>query len=179
MHLTNHVSVASIVSVSGAPMSASTEEFSASVGTFILSWAELELWVDLIVLKISHLVTKPSGNLKHQWSEKFQFVNKHSHLIQDQVLSNKLRQQMLKANKLVDDRHDFIHAAAVERIIRKNSLNVTFARLLQPNKKDRRLPRQVSAEDIDNLTNKIQQVVDELVEIASSLSSSSGAAQSQ
>jgi hypothetical protein len=89
------------------PGLAAYDEFYAAIGRFVLTWAHLEICLDLLLLKI---VKTPDrrAKLPHQLADKMSLIrseiNKLTH--DRQIATTEVLDEI---SKYADTRHDFVH----------------------------------------------------------------------
>jgi hypothetical protein len=144
------------------------DEFYAAVGRFALTWAHLEICLDLLLLQ----TRMNDGNLHKSKRLPYQLRAKIKKLrSQIQTLSGPQQAAITKLLDeictLADTRDDFIHGGIIDFYAEEGVLAVTLARLLQPSSGDqRRKPRKVSAPDIIEVSDRIWELAGRLLDCA-------------
>jgi hypothetical protein len=134
------------------------QAFHAAVGRFIVAWADLEHGLDFLVLISARAPGRLSGKVPHQLSGKISFIRERVDVIAH------LQEHKTEVIALLDDvqglgqtRHDFVHGAAIQHFSRMSS-NVTFTRLLQPPKQERRPDTMVSIAEIVKTADRVHEL---------------------
>ena len=147
------------------------QAFHAAVGQFIVAWADLEHGLDFLVLLSARTSGERSGKVPHQLSGKIFFIRKRVHAIPH------LREHEEGLTALLDEvqglgqtRHDFVHGAAIQRFGRKLS-NVTFTRLLQPPKQERRPESMVSIAEIVQAADRVHELGNQIWDLLEGMAS--------
>jgi hypothetical protein len=109
------------------------EEFYAAIGRFVLTWADLEICLDLVLLnaRSRHEATQRQSKLPHQFAEKIPLIRSETKELvsaQKAAISDLLDEIWSYA----DTRHDFVHGAIIGHYIEQSVITATLARLLQP-----------------------------------------------
>ena len=118
----------------------------AAVGRFVLTWADVETYLDLLVLKLRQPTVR---RLSHQLSEKIEFVRTAIQSESAAPCAKDTRSLIDEIERLAETRHDYIHGSRIGHSIEQSVLSVTLGRLLQPPKKPRRKPVHVTAPEIE------------------------------
>jgi hypothetical protein len=134
-----------------------------AVGRFVLTWAEMEGYLDLLILVLWRN-PRPPGEIPHALSEKIKFVKKLAPTYAG--VAPELDTILIQIANHALKRHDYIHGAAVSHTIDERRLTVTFARLLQPPKKPRRKPVKTTIEEIDQLSDDVYELAGRLLDAA-------------
>jgi hypothetical protein len=138
--------------------------FYAAIGRFVLTWAEVETYLDLLVLKLHH----PSDDVSHQLSAKIKFVRKTLRSESVPASANILR-VISEIEQLADTRHDYVHGARIKLSFERSVLSITLGRLLQPRSQSRRRPVQVTAAEIEKVSDRLYELGGELLDVLESL----------
>jgi hypothetical protein len=143
------------------------DEFYAAVGRFALTWAHLEICLDLVLLKTrrNEANRHKSKRLPYQLRAKITKLRSQIHTISgpQQVAITELLNEICT---LADTRDDLIHGGIIDFYAEQGVLAVTLARLLQPSGGDRRKPRKVSAPDIIEISDRIWELAGRLLDCA-------------
>lgn len=132
------------------------ETYYAALGRFVTVWAEVELFLDLLVV----ILAKP--HLPHQLSGKLSIIRKK--LKDSQSPHSKTILALLdEIEALAETRHDYVHGSIVAQIATRSELMVTLARLLQPRTKPRRKPAKITAAQIHSTANRLHDIGGELL----------------
>jgi hypothetical protein len=130
----------------------------AAVGRLVLKWAEAEMYLDLLALKLRD----PSDKPDYQLSNKIKLIRK--------ALRCKTIPQSGNIMKLLDEierlapmRHDYAHGAMLNFTLQNSALSVTLGRLLQPRFKPRRPTIRVTAAEIEKISDQIDAVADQML----------------
>lgn len=148
------------------------KEFEATIGRFVLAWADMELGLDLLALSV-RLIAAPAERkqkLPSQLSTKIEFIRKetrkHSSLGARQAVIDCLLNEI---EALSETRHDFVHGAVIDHYLSRSEITVTMARLLQPNKGPRRAPVKVTNDEIEKTSNRIHTLSESLLDLVEAL----------
>jgi hypothetical protein len=134
------------------------EAYYVALGRFVTVWAEVELFVDLLVV----ILAKPA--LPHQLSVKVSTIRKK--LNGSQLRNAKAIMALLdEIEALSDTRHDYIHGSIIGHALTRTELTVTLARLLQPRKRPRRKPAKITVAQINSTANRLHQIGGELLDL--------------
>jgi hypothetical protein len=140
------------------------EEFYAAIGRFVLSWAGLEICLDLLLLKI---VKTPErrAKLPHQLGDKIVLIRSEiKRLTHAQQIA--ITEVIDEIASYADTRHDFVHGGYFDHLIEQGVITVTLARLLQPSRRPRRKPVKVTPPEIEVISDRILHLGDRLLDLA-------------
>ena len=140
------------------------EEFYAAIGRFVLTWAHLEICLDLLVLKI---VKTPErrAKLPHQLGDKIALIRSEiKGLTTDQQIS--ITEVLDEISSYADTRHDFVHGGMIVDLIEQGVITVTLGRLLQPSRRPRRKPVKVTPPEIKVISDRIWELAGRLLDLA-------------
>jgi hypothetical protein len=133
-------------------------EFHAALGRFVLAWTDLEFGLDTLVVETWRLCTPESRPKKfdHQLDKKLKFVRQRVKTT-DALKPREPQITLLldEIDALVATRHDYVHNAALQHRIGKESITVWMGRWLQPENKPRRDPVTVTTKQMDETADKI------------------------
>jgi hypothetical protein len=142
------------------------DEFYAAIGRFVLTWAEVEFGLDLLVI-IVRQHSASDTRLPHQLSAKIDFIRSQTKTIPC------LNDYRLAINEIIDEiailsdtRHDYVHGTALEHAIERSALVVSMGRLLQPPKKERRKSIRVTALLIKHTSDRLHAIGGQLLDLA-------------
>jgi len=145
-------------------------EFHAAIGRFVLTWAEVEFGLDLLVI-IMHRLSRRSGSTpSHELSAKINLIRSKTNALP--CLSDyrpAINGLINEIKSLSDTRHDYVHGAAVQHAIERSTLVVTMGRLLQPPKKPRRKPIRVTASLVTQTSDRLRAIGDQLLDLAETI----------
>jgi hypothetical protein len=134
------------------------EAYYAAIGRFVTVWAEVGLFLDLLVV----ILAKP--DLPHQLSGKLSIIRKK--LNRSQSAHAKAILALLdEIEALADTRHDYIHGSVIGQIDTRSELTVTLARLLQPRNRPRRKPAKITAAQIHSTADRLHEIGGELLDL--------------
>lgn len=134
------------------------ETYYASLGRFVTVWAQVELFVDLLVV----ILAKP--DLPHQLSRKLSIIRKKLKSSQSPHASA-IIQLLEEIETLSDTRHDYVHGSIIGQVATRSELTVTLARLLQPRSRPRRTPARITAAQIDRTAGRLHEIGEELLDL--------------
>jgi len=140
------------------------DAFYAAIGRFVLTWAEVEVYLDLLVLKLRD----PTEDVSHQLSAKIQFIRKTLRSKSTSGAMNILR-LISEIEKLSDTRHDYVQGARIKLSFERSELSVTLGRLLQPRSQLRKNPVRVTATEIEKVTDQLDALGGELLDALETL----------
>jgi hypothetical protein len=140
------------------------DAFHAAIGRFALTWAEVETYLDLLVLKLR----KPPKGVSHQLSAKIKFVRDALKDESAPFAKTALR-VIAEIEKLADTRHDYIHGGRIGHSVERHTLSMTLGRLLQPRWQDHRPPVRVTAADVEKVTDRLYEIGGELLDLLETL----------
>jgi hypothetical protein len=144
------------------------EALHASLGRFLLAWADLEVGVDLLVLSLRQAMSSEQrkARLPHQLAAKIAFLRDRVEvLVEPPKRQNAIKDLLLEVERLAVTRHDFVHGAAIDRRVGKVSATVTVARLLQPDGRPRRPPIRVTTAQINETADRVYALGDRLFDV--------------
>jgi hypothetical protein len=146
------------------------DQFHASIGRFVLSWAEVELDLDLLVLVVCRLSLRSDIDPRHELSEKIKFLRSEGAANPRLIVYRSIIERVIEEICLLSDtRHDYVHGAAFKFAIERQILNVTMWRLLQPSKKARRSPVKVTASIVDKTADRLDVIGGKLLDLAEAI----------
>ncbi len=134
------------------------ETYYAALGRFVTLWAEVELFVDLLVV----ILAKP--DLPHQLSGKLSIIRKKLKCSQSPQASA-IKHLLDEVERLSDTRHDYIHGSIIGQVATRSELTVTLARLLQPRSRARRKPAKITAAQIHRTGDLLHEIGRELLDL--------------
>lgn len=135
-----------------------------AVGRFVLTWADIEMYLDLLVLKLR----KSQKNIPHQLAPKIKFARRHLEPLNTSIAQQALR-LLKEIEELAETRHDYIHGARIGHAVRNSKLSVTLGRMLQPKSRPRRMPIKVTAAEIEKTTDRLYAIGGELLDVLDGL----------
>jgi hypothetical protein len=139
--------------------------FYAAIGRFVLTWAEVETFLDLLVI----VLRGSSQSLPHQLSGKLRFVRV---ALQSETAAPYARDVLPLIDEieaLADTRHDYVHGSIIAHAIEQSALTVTMGRLLQPPSKPRRKPVAVTMVQITRTADRLHEIGDQLLDLVDRL----------
>jgi hypothetical protein len=139
-------------------------EFHAAIGRFVLTWGEVETYLDLLVLKLR----KPSKEVSHQLSAKIKFV-RDALKGESAPYAKTTLALIAEIEKLADTRHDYVHGSRIRHSVERHTLSMTLGRLLQPRWQKRRMPVRVTAADVEKVTDRLYEIAGELLDLLEAL----------
>ncbi len=145
--------------------------FQRAIGRFVLSWADLELRLDLLALTI-RLIESPdqrASALPHQLKDKLRYVRGKVEALEAlQEHRTGIIEILDQIKDLSDTRHDFVHGAAIEYHT-GSSTTVTLARLLQPSIGPRRKPTKVTVGQVNATSDRVRSLGGNLLDFAETI----------
>ena len=146
---------------------AAQAEFYAAIGRFVLSWAGLEICLDLLLLTI---VKTPERQVKlpHQLGEKIALIRSEIKSLPD-AQQIAITDVIDEIGSYTDTRHDFVHGGSMNHFIEQGLITVTLARLLQPPRRPRRKTRKVTPPEINVISDRIHHLGDRLLDLTETL----------
>ena len=146
------------------------DKFHASIGRFVLTWAEVELDLDLLVLIVRRLSLRSDIEPRHELSEKIKFIRSEG---ATNPLLSPFRSIIERATNeirlLSDTRHDYVHGAAFKYAIEREILDAAMWKLLQPSKKPNRPPVKVTASLVDKTADRLDVIGGKLLDLAEAI----------
>jgi hypothetical protein len=130
-----------------------------ALGRFILTWAEVELYLDLLVL----VLRDGEKTLPHTLGSKIKFARKNLQPLKSSHAKVSLR-LIGEIEQLANTRHDYIHGARIGFVLSRSELSVTLGRFLQPPSLPRRTPIKVTAANIEETSNRLYAIGGELLD---------------
>jgi hypothetical protein len=148
----------------------SLEEFYAAIGRFVLTWADLEVFLDLVLLKtrLRREASQRKSILPHQFADKIALIRsetKELGIANHAAISNLLDE----ISRYADTRHDFVHGSIIAHYIDQGIMTATLGRLLQPPRRPRRKPVKVTVPEITEISDRIHGFGDRLLDIVKTL----------
>jgi hypothetical protein len=150
---------------------AKIKAFHEAIGRFVLSWADLEVGLDLLVLttrlmqETSHRETPP-----HELRQKIKFVRcKANELESLNAQRSTIIKILAEIDSLAETRHDFVHGAVIGSYVERSTISVTLARLLQPRKHQRRKPIKITTAEINEKSNLVRAISDRLLDVVEAI----------
>jgi hypothetical protein len=134
------------------------EIYYAALGRFVTVWAQVELFVDLLVV----ILAKP--DLPHQLSGKLSIIRKKLKGSQSPHAST-IMHLLDEIETLSDTRHDYVHGSIIGQVSARSELTVTLARLLQPRNRPRRKPAKITAAQIHHTADRLHEIGRELLDL--------------
>lgn len=131
-----------------------------AIGRFVLTWSEVETYLDLLVLKLRKSETK----LPHLLADKIKFARKLLEPPNTSAARNVLS-LLQEIEEFSNARHDYIHGARIGHSFRSSKLSVTLGRLLQPQWRQRRKPTKVTAAEIEEMTDRLYDLGGKLLDL--------------
>ncbi len=144
-----------------------TDAFYLALGRFVLSWSELEMGLDVLVL-IARGLTGRRDSVPHQLSGKLRFIEQRLSAFSD-AHRDALTPLLTEIDGLTATRHDFVHGATFGFEPDRKGLVMTLWRLLQP-RGQRREPIKVTARQVEKVADRVREITDELLDLAASAS---------
>jgi hypothetical protein len=140
------------------------EAFHAAIGRFMLTWASVEVGLDLLVIILSR---KSTERLKppHQLNEKLKLIRRETRALAATYRVEIVR-LLVEIDALSATRHDYVHGAVIGQAIERSILTITMARLLQPPKPPRRKPVKITAAQIVDTSNRLHEIGGRLLDLA-------------
>jgi hypothetical protein len=138
------------------------ETYYAALGRFVTVWAEVELFLDLLVV----ILAKP--DLPYQLSGKLSIIRKKLNVLQSSYVKA-IFVLLDEIEALADTRHDYVHGSIIGQIATRSELTVTLARLLQPRNRPRRKPAKITAAQIHGTTNRLHEIGGQLVDLVEAI----------
>jgi hypothetical protein len=142
------------------------DDFQASIGRFVLTWAEVELDLDLLLLVVRRLSLRLENEPRHELSEKMKFLRSEGatnpRLI---AYRSTIERAIDEIQRLSGTRHDYVRLAAFEYAIRRQILNVTMWRLLQGSNK----PLKVTTTLVDKTAHQLDVIGGKLLDLAEAI----------
>src|SRR5690348_11773432 len=89
------------------------EEFYAAIGKFVLTWASVELSLDLLVI-VMRAQSSDSSAVRHELSEKIKFIRSAAALRSLSAQRPAIYKLIDEIGNLSETRHDYVHGSAVE-----------------------------------------------------------------
>ncbi|WP_156164689.1 hypothetical protein [Bradyrhizobium sp. LTSP885] len=126
----------------------------------------METGLDLLALSSTAANSSARQKTPHQLGEKTKFVRQHLLPRLSGEHSAKLRSILERIDQLSVQRHDVIHGAGIGEEMNGKAMVMTFASLLQPKGRPRRLPMTVTADHLDKLTADIFDLWGDLLDFA-------------
>jgi hypothetical protein len=155
--------------MSNKPTEKKIDEFYASIGRFVLTWAEVELALDLLVLIVRRLSLRSHIEPRHELSERIKFLRSEGATNSRLSAYRSIIERVIdEIQRLSDTRHDYVHGAAFNNAIEKQILDVTIWRLLQPST-PRRSPIKVSASLVKKTTDQLDVIGGKLLDLAEAI----------
>ncbi len=145
--------------------------FYAAIGRFVLSWADLEIGLDLLVLIMRSMEEDHHDKkLPHNLEPKIAFVRCRA----DKLKSlNAQRSDIIKIldeiASLADTRHAFVHGAVIKSYVERSAISATITRLLQPKNRPRRKPVKVTTAEINKISNSVRALSERLLDMAEAI----------
>jgi hypothetical protein len=139
--------------------------FHASIGRFVLTLAEVELGMDLLLIIVRSDI-KP----RHELSEKIRFLRSEG--ATNPILSayrSIIERVIDEIESLSNTRHDYVHGASFKYAIEKQILNIATWGLLQPSKAPRRSPIKVTASLVDKTADQLEVIGGKLLDLAEAI----------
>lgn len=137
----------------------------AAIGRFVLTWADVETYLDLLVLKLR---TGLQDEMPHQLARKIKFARKRLQSLHIPAAGVGLH-LLEEIEQLADTRHDYIHGARIGHSFRESKLTVTLGRLLQPPSRPRRKPVKMTAQEIEKTTDRLYDIGGEMLDVLEDL----------
>jgi hypothetical protein len=137
----------------------------ASIGRFVLVWAEVELNLDMLVLIARRLSLRSSVvEVLHDLTEKANFIRSEANSNPRLRLYRPIIERAVaQICRLSDTRHNYIHNTALNYTIRRRGLNVTMSGPIRLSTKARRSPAKVinkTADQLEVISGKLFDVVE-------------------
>jgi hypothetical protein len=130
------------------------QAFHASVGQFVVAWADLEQGLDFLALLMARTPGQRFERVPHQLSAKISFIRRRVDAIAHlQEGKTGVIAFLDEVQDLGQTRHDLVHGAATQHFGRLSS-NVTFTRVLQP-LKELRPEATVSIAEIGKIAERV------------------------
>lgn len=148
------------------------------MGRFVSNWAQLELALDILVLRARRADSLGchGSQAPHELAAKIRFLRQAAGKLMPKGSQRAGFSAVLQEIKdLAHTRHAFVHGAAVEHAEERGILTVTLARMLQPSKRPRRAPVKVTVAKINRTSTRISALTDQLFDFAEPLKDLSAA----
>jgi hypothetical protein len=147
------------------------EAFQTAIGKFVLAWADLEQFLDLLVLtlRLKQEPAKQEKKLEHSLTPKIGYAKKKLNLVADAPLRVRIGKVIDEIEALQHTRHDYVHGAVIGRRIGRSQMTATMGRLLQPPKAERRLPITVTTRKVNSTANRVTKLADRLLDLLAKL----------
>lgn len=141
------------------------DAFYAALGRFVSEWAEVEKFLDLIVLVLAR---KKKPKLPFQLSGKIETIRSELRNSQSPHATTVMR-LLDEVEALSETRHDYIHGSVMEHVVTRSTLTVALGRLLQPSHKPRRPLMRVTAAQISTTADRLREIGDALLDLGDAL----------
>jgi hypothetical protein len=143
------------------PTHSELRSFYAAIGRFILMWADVENYLDLFVL----MIRKPTDHrLPHQLAGKIKFVRDRLQFEQTANAPEALK-IIDEIDGLANTRHDYIHGGRIGHSIEGAVLFMKLGRWLQPPNRPRRKTVQVSAAEVEEITDRLRELGSKMLDL--------------
>lgn len=134
----------------------------AAIGRFTLTWADVETYLDVLVLKLRQPTER---RLPHQLAEKIKFVRTAIQAERAAPYAKDARSLIDEIEALAETRHNYIHGSRIGHSVERSVLSVTLGRLLQPPKKARGKPVYVTAAEIEKTTDHLYELGGKMLDL--------------
>jgi hypothetical protein len=149
------------------------EEFYTAIGRFIIAWSSLEVYLDVLLLKIRlrHDEANRPGKLPHQFFGKIECIQSFVSGLKPPVSAHRaaICNLLVEIKRYSETRHDYVHGTLIAHCIDRGTITATFARLLQPSRRTPRRPMKATAAKIREDSNQIHRFGDRLLDILEAL----------
>lgn len=146
------------------------DKFHASIGRFVLTWAEVELDLDLLVLIVRRLSLRSDIEPRQELSEKIKFIRSEGATNPRLSVFRSIIERATNEIRLLSDtRHDYVHGAAFDYAIERQIVAVAMWKLLQPSKKPNRSPVKVTASLVDKTADQLDIIGGKLLDLAEAI----------
>jgi hypothetical protein len=140
------------------------DAFYAAIGRFVVTWAEVELYLDLLALKMR----RPTEDVSHQLQAKINFV-REAFQVENSPFANEALKLIAEIEGLANTRHDYVHGARIGHSFKRSALSVKLGRLLQPRSKPRKKPVRVTTAEIEVNTDQLYFIGGKLLDLLENL----------
>jgi hypothetical protein len=141
------------------------QEFYAAIGRFVLTWAGLEICLDLLLLTVIPDGERAKRKLPHQLGDKIALIRSEIKRL-THARQTAITEVLDEISSYADSRHDFVHGGSIHHLIEQGVMTVTLARLLQPSRRPRRTPVKVTPPQIEVISDRIHHLGDRLLDFA-------------
>jgi hypothetical protein len=140
--------------------------FYAAVGRFVLTWAEVETYLDILVLQLNRGAQRA---VPHQLIGKIKFVRNALEPNREEPHAAAALNLVAEIERLSSTRHDFIHGSRLGHSVKRSVLSFKLGRLLQPPDKPRRRPVTVTADEVEKTTDQLYELGGKMLDVLEAL----------